>query len=71
MPEFQNSYYRTGRAQGKAQGKAQGILIGEERGKTQKQIQIAINLLNEGFDVECISRNTGLSSNEVVALRKQ
>lgn len=71
MPEFQNSYYRTGRAQGKAQGIAIGEKRGEERGETRKQIQIATSLLKEELSVEFISRTTGLSSDEIEALRKQ
>ena len=46
---------------GKADGKAEGL----EEGAKAKEIEIAKNLLKDGISIEVVSRNTGLSIEEL------
>ena len=54
---------------GEERGQKRGEKIGEERGKKRKAIEIANNLLDI-LDDETIALKTGLSIEEVKALRK-
>ena len=61
--------FEDGMEQGVARGIAQGVLEGERRGLTEGQhiatIQIAKSLLSSGFDINNISKCTGLSIEEI------
>jgi predicted transposase/invertase (TIGR01784 family) len=44
---------------------------GREEGREEKQREIALNFLQDGFPVEAIARNTGLSISQVEQLQQQ
>ena len=48
-------------------GKADGF----QEGCNDTKIEVAKNLLNDGFDVEIISRNTGLSIDKIKNLKRE
>ena len=58
-----------GEARGIAIGKEQGIPIGEELGVAKRNVQIATAMLADGVNVETICRYTGLTPEEVSALK--
>ncbi len=49
----------------------QGFDIIYFEGKADEKIAIARNLLKDGFDEEVISRNTGLSINQIKELKRK
>ena len=53
--------YRDGLSQGKAEGISEG--------KNERNIEIAKNMLNEGIDINIITKCTGLTNEDVNALR--
>jgi len=53
------------RDSGRSEGRVEGIVIGVNKGKSERNVEIARNMKNEGFDVGVISKMTGLSSTEV------
>ena len=53
--------YRDGISQGKAEGISEG--------KNERNIEIAKNMLNEGIDINIITKCTGLTNEDVNALR--
>jgi predicted transposase/invertase (TIGR01784 family) len=53
---------------GRAEGMAEGRAEGRAEGETQKAIDIALNLKNEGLDPAVIARTTGLSQEEIERL---
>ncbi len=53
--------YDDGKEAGKAEGKVEGI----EEGAKAKEIEIAKNLLKDGIPIDVVSRNTGLSIEEL------
>ncbi len=55
--------------QGIEQGLAQGIQRGILQGKEQKAIEIARNLLALGVDVDTIVKSSGLTQEQVKALK--
>ena len=65
--------YRDGLSQGKAegfsQGKAEGKAEGISEGKNERNIEIAKNMLNEGIDINIITKCTGLTNEDINALR--
>ncbi len=60
-----------GKAEGKAEGIAEGIAEGKVEGKAEGKAEVALNLIAEGFDNARVSKFTGLSEEEVEALRNQ
>jgi predicted transposase/invertase (TIGR01784 family) len=48
--------------------KREGIKIGEEKGKVEKAIETAKNLLKMGIDIDIISKATGLKKEEIETL---
>ena len=54
-----------GLAEGEAKGKAEGLIEGEK----QKAIEIAKNMLKEGFDIDTIIKVTKLSENEIKGIK--
>ena len=65
--------YRDGLSQGKAegfsQGKVEGKAEGISEGKNERNIEIAKNMLNEGIDINIITKCTGLTNEDINALR--
>jgi predicted transposase/invertase (TIGR01784 family) len=57
-----------GRAEGKAEGKAEGRAEGKAEGETQKAIEIARNLKQEGLPPALIAKTTGLPETEITEL---
>ena len=58
-----------GEARGIAIGEERGIAIGEERGIAKRDAQIVNAMLEKGMDIEMICEITGLTPDEVNALR--
>ena len=52
---------------GKEEGKAEGL----EEGAKKEKIEIAKNLLKDGISIEVVSKNTGLSIEELEELNKE
>ena len=65
--------YRDGLSQGKAegfsQGKVEGKAEGISEGKNERNIEIAKNMLNEGIDINIIIKCTGLTNEDINALK--
>ena len=53
---------------GVEKGKQEGISIGVEKGKTEGIIQTAVNMIKEGFDINVVSKVTGLAQDVVDGL---
>jgi predicted transposase/invertase (TIGR01784 family) len=53
----------------KAEGKAEGLAEGEAKGKAEERFEIVRNGLRAGLPVEIISQITGLSAEEIEALK--
>ena len=58
-----------GQSQGHAEGLAEGITIGQSQGETNKAIKIAKQMLNDGVDLNIITKYTGLTSKEIEELK--
>jgi predicted transposase YdaD len=52
-------------AEGEARGEAKGKAIGEVQGKEKKAIEIAQNMLRNGFSVEQTAQLSGLDTAKV------
>ena len=59
--------YDDGYDDGKEEGKAEGL----EEGAKKEKIEIAKNLLKDGISIEVVSKNTGLSIEELEELKKE
>ena len=57
-------------SEGLAQGIEQGIVQGIEQGRAEKEKQIVLNLMANGFDTPTIIRITGLTEEEVLAAQR-
>ena len=64
---MQKKMINTARNWGYDDGKADGL----EEGAKAKEIEIAKNLLKDGISIEVISKNTGLSEEELEELNKE
>ncbi len=60
---------RVAREEGLAEGRAEGRAEGEAKGEAKKANEIATNMLVAGLSVSQIASCTGLSGEEVLALR--
>ena len=58
-----------GRAEGRAKGEAKGRAEGRAEGEAKGRVETARNLLRMGLEVSQISEATGLSPDEIEALR--
>ena len=58
-----------GFSQGKAEGREEGISQGISQGKSESKKEIAKNLLNEGIDINIIIKCTGLTNEDINALK--
>ncbi len=46
-------------------GRLEGIQIGHEKGRKEREFEVAKNLLKAGVSVDIITQTTGLTSDEV------
>ena len=53
------------RAEGRAEGRSAGI----NEGRSEEKTAIARNMLTKGYDLKTVSELTGLSTDEVLALK--
>ena len=60
---------KLGRAEGEKLGRAEGEKLGKAEGAQAKQRDIAANLLEMDIDIPTIARATGLSEEEIKALK--
>ena len=69
LTEFdQEEYDRNRRREGWEEGREEGISIGEKRGREEKALSTARNMLADGLPREKIAQYTGLSLAEVEKL---
>ncbi len=50
---------------GREEGREEGIQIGHEKGRKEREIEVAKNLLKAGVSIDIIAQTTGLTVNEV------
>ncbi|MCK4026030.1 Rpn family recombination-promoting nuclease/putative transposase [Streptococcus iners] len=62
--ELESSYIR-GIRRGKEEGRAEGLEEGLEKGLEKGRIEVAYQMLREGFSYELIEKLTGLSSDQI------
>ena len=60
-----------GLREGREKGLEEGIKEGIKEGAKNKQIEIAINMLKEGMDINLISKLTNLSYEEIINLNNK
>ena len=58
-----------GREEGEAKGKAEGLAEGEAKGEANKARSVAANMLGKGLSTDLIAECTGLSEEEIKALK--
>ena len=59
-----------GRSEGMEKGRSEGMEKGRSEGIEQSKEEIALNMLKEDFDINSISKVTGLSKEEIQKLSK-
>ena len=59
----------TAHEEGRVEGRIAGKIEGKIEGKLEEKIEIALTSLNQGLDIEIISKITGLSVEEIDGLR--
>ena len=59
------------RLDGYDDGYENGITKGKEEGAKEEKIEIAKNFLKDGIPIEVVSKNTGLSEEELEELKKE
>ncbi len=59
-----------GLKQGRVEGLETGLKKGLEKGRAEERVAVAVNMLKEGFSIPIIVKATGLSANEIAALKK-
>ena len=64
-----DSIYFDGKTDGYSEGKNDGYDEGKNDGTNEAKIEVAKNFLNEGFDIELVARNTGLSIDKIKKLK--
>jgi predicted transposase/invertase (TIGR01784 family) len=60
-----------GRQEGRAEGREEGIQIGHEKGRKEREIEVAKNLLKAGVSVDIIAQTTGLLKAEIAQLKEE
>ena len=68
---MQKKMINTARSWGYDDGKEEGKAEGLEEGAKKEKIEIAKNLLKDGISIEVVSKNTGLSIEELEELKKE
>ena len=61
----------TGLEEGLAKGREEGLVKGREEGREERNLEVAINLLQLGTPCEIVAKATGLSLEEVLKLQKE
>ena len=61
---------KEGRAEGLKEGKTEGLKEGIEKGRVERDYEIARNLILTGLDIKTISETTGLTESEVEKLKQ-
>ena len=71
--EFQKrAAYEEGKNDGYVSGKNDGYTLGKDEGKLDEKKEIAKTMLKEtSFDIEMISKITGLSKEEIESLKEE
>lgn len=54
-----------------AKGRQEGILIGHEKGREERNIEVAKNLLKAGVSIDIISQTTRLPQAEIAQLKEE
>ncbi|WP_264685595.1 MULTISPECIES: Rpn family recombination-promoting nuclease/putative transposase [unclassified Wolbachia] len=57
--------------EGRQEGRQEGIQIGHEKGRKEREIEVAKNLLKAGVSVNLIAESTGLSIDETEQLKEK
>ena len=60
-----------GLAKGRVKGRAEGLEEGLSKGREERNLEVAINLLQLGTPCEIVAKATGLSMEEVLKLQKE
>ena len=60
----------TGLEEGLAKGREEGLVKGREEGREERNLEVAINLLQLGTPCEIVAKATGLSLEEVTKLKE-
>ncbi|MGL9776086.1 MAG: Rpn family recombination-promoting nuclease/putative transposase, partial [Wolbachia sp.] len=60
-----------GRQEGRAEGREEGIQIGHEKGRKEREIEVAKNLLKAGVSIDIIAQTTGLPKTEIAQLTEE
>ena len=61
----------TGLEEGLAKGREESLVKGREEGREERNLEVAINLLQLGTPCEIVAKATGLSLEEVLKLQKE
>ena len=59
-----------GKAEGMAEGKAEGMAEGEARGRTEERSEVAQRMIEEGMNLDTVSRLTGLGRADLTRLQQ-
>lgn len=71
LNEFdRENHLRQEREKGLQEGLQQGLQQGLEQGRANRTIEIVRKMLSDGLDVELVAKYTGLSSDEISALKE-
>jgi predicted transposase/invertase (TIGR01784 family) len=75
--KYTNTYYASlgqkfdeGKIEGRVEGKIEGKIEGKVEGKIEGKIEIAENMLKHGLELQTIKALTGLSTEEIKALKQ-
>ncbi len=60
-----------GLAKGRVIGRAEGLEEGLSKGREERNLEVAINLLQLGTPCEIVAKATGMSVEEVLKLQKE
>ena len=60
-----------GRKEGLEEGRAEGLEEGLAKGREERNLEVAINLLQLGTPCEIVAKATGLSLEEVAKLKEE
>ena len=60
-----------GLAKGRVEGRAEGLEEGLAKGREERNMEVAINLLQLGTPCEIVAKATGLSVEEVAKLKER
>ncbi|MDR3131842.1 MAG: transposase, partial [Rickettsiales bacterium] len=61
----------TAKEEGREEGRQEGIQIGHEKGRKEREIEVAKNLLKAGVSIDIIAQTTGLLKAEIAQLKEE